>query len=130
MLTFIKRLTASPFLPLPISRLPKSFISLYFIKQFDSLQISFTFLLGALCVFLCWKCDCCMNVPAQWRLPAIQQEAKKPFFQDLFGHREGFGIDHNQLGTAGDFLFYLGTGDFDLRNVSHILPSSVLTLMG
>lgn len=43
-------------------------------------------------------------------------KSKKPFVKDLFGHR-GFGIDHNRPGTAGDFLFYLETMDFDLRHV-------------
>lgn len=70
-----------------------------------------------------------MNDPARLGITCYTAKSKKPFFQDLFGHREGFGIDHNRLGTAGDFLFYLGTGGFDLQNVSHILPSSVLTLM-
>lgn len=56
-------------------------------------------------------------------------QSKKPFFKDLLGHEEGFGIDHNRPGTS-DFLFYLGMRDFNLRNVSHILLSSVLTLIG
>ena len=57
-------------------------------------------------------------------------KSKKPFFKDVFRHGEGFGIHHNRPGTAGDFLFYFGTRGFDLKTVSHILPSWVLTLMG
>lgn len=71
--------------------------------------------------FLGWKCDSRTNVPARWRLPAIIK-SKKPFFKDLFRQRESFGIDRNRPGTAGDFLFHLGLGGFDLRNLSHIPP--------
>lgn len=42
----------------------------------------------------------------------------KPLLKNLFRTREGFGIDHNRPGTAGDFLFYLGTREFDLKTVT------------
>lgn len=57
-------------------------------------------------------------------------KSEKLFFKDLFRHGEGLGMDRNRPGTAAAFLFYLGTRDFDLKTVSHLMPSWVLTLMG
>ena len=56
--------------------------------------------------------DVTTEVPARYLLPAVPERAGGLLFRDLFARGEDFGVDHNWPGTAGDFLFYLGAGDF------------------